>query len=245
VRGTALPSGRRSRGAIKLSEDRARDCRLLGVHKSTEELRVETEINESSELMVVPTERPGRFFDASFLPSQAVNLRALCGVALMRLEVSADVAHGGKSVGAGFALFSRSRRECRTRGRAGRSQARRYRNWSGKFRYERRALGLGDAWGRGESAGAPSQLIFALLEFYGSRGGAAPVLAHPSRQLSLDFGFDPFFGDVSQLLSQACGSIEASEFEVLERHLGALQEVLKRRRLVTHVVRASDRAAPD
>jgi hypothetical protein len=190
--------------------------------------------------MVVAVENAVRLKGTNFMPRPAANLRTLRGVALMRFVVSADVAHGRKSVGAQIAPFSGRSRECRTRGRAGRSQARRYRNWSGKFRYERRALGLGDAWRRGESAGAPFQLIFALLEFYGSRGGAAPVLAHPSSQLSLDLGFDPFFGDVSQLLSQARGAIEASEFEILERHLGALQEVLKRRRLVTHVVRASD-----
>ena len=228
-----------------MTEDRARDCRLRGVRKSTEVLRAETGMNESSAMMLVTDERPGRIDDANFLPRRAATLRTPCGVVLMRFDVPADVAHGGKSVGAGFALFSRSRRECRTRWRAGRSLARRYRNWSGKVSYESRALRLGAARRRGEGARAPRQPIFALSESYSSRSGAAPVLAHPSRQLSLDFGFDPFFGDVSQLLSQACGSIEASEFEVLERHLGAFQEVLKRRRLVTHVVRASDRAAPD
>jgi hypothetical protein len=244
VRGVALPSGRRQRGTINLSADRARDCRLLGVRKSTEVLHAETGMNEPSVLMVVPAERPGRFFDASFLPLRAANLRSLCGLVLMRFEVPADVAHGGKSIGARIALFSGRRRECGTRGRAGRSRARRYRNWSGKFRYERRALRLGAAPRSGEGAGTPLQPLFTLAEFYSSRGGAAPVLAHPSCQLSLDFGFDPFFGDVSQLLSQARGAIEASEFEILERHLGAFQEVLKGRRLVTHVVRASDRAAP-
>lgn len=244
MRGTALSSGRGQRGEIKLSADRAQYCRMRGVHKLTEVLRAETELNESSVMMVVTAERPGRFDDAKFLPRRASTLRSLCGVALMRFEVPADVPHCGEGIRARFALFSGRRRECRTRRRAAGSQARRYRYWSGKFRYKRRALRFGDARRRGEGAGTPLQLVFALAEFYSPRGGAAPVLAHPSRQLSLDFGFDPFFGDVSQLLSQARGAIEASEFEILERHLGAFHEVLKRCRLVTHVVRASDRAAP-
>lgn len=244
VRGTALRSEHGQRGAIKLSADRARDCRLRGLHKSTAVLRAETEMNESSTRMLVAVEKAVRLKGTNFLPGPAASFRTLCGVALMRFAVPADIAHGGKSVGAQFALRSGRSCECRTRGRAGRSRARRYRNGSGKFRYERSALRLGAARRSGEGAGTPLQLVFTLAEFYSSRGGAAAVLAHPSRQLSLDFGFDPFFGDVSQLLSQASGAIEASEFEILERHLGAFQKVLKRRRLVTHVVRASDRAAP-